>query len=122
MTFHFNIGNYMTKTSTKNRKLVANVAKTVPLKRKNVTMRAYVSGENVVAHVEVAGKVHTVKSDGWYIAYPANDGPIGYPRVHCLIKKGIPLFATEKNYMRPRMYKPLNEIITDTSLNVFERR
>lgn len=111
----------MTKTSTKNRKLVATVAKTVPAKRMHVTMKAYVSNENAVAHVEVAGKVHTVKSDNWYVAFPADEGPVGFARFHCLVKKGVPLFATESNYMRPRMYKPLAELLSP-DLTAFERR
>lgn len=112
----------MNKTSTKNRKLVAKTAVAVQNKRQHVTMRAYVANENAIAHVNFAGGVHTVKSDNWYVAYPTNLGPVGFPRVHCLIKKGIPLFATEKNYMRPRMYKPLSEVLTDATCDTFERR
>jgi len=108
----------MTKT---NRKLVAKTAKTVLAKRTHLSMKAYAACENHVVKVDVNGTTHTVKSDNWYVAFPANDGPVGFEKIHCLIKAGVALFASEKNYMRPRMYKPLAEFLTP-ELTGFERR
>jgi hypothetical protein len=109
------------KTPSKARRINVTSAKTVPAKRTHLSMKAFDVCENQVVKVEVAGNVHLVKSDSWYVAYPAVDGAIGYPWIHCLVKKGVALFATQANYMRPRMYKPLNELL-DPSYNAFERR
>jgi hypothetical protein len=103
------------------KKMIVKTAKTVEAKRTHITMGAFVKNEDHVVHVEVAGKRHLVKSDNWYVAYPASEGVIGFPWLHCLIKNGVALFATPENYMRPRKYRPLNEVLVPNATE-FERR
>ncbi len=106
------------------KKLIVKTAKTVtnkvPAKRTHLTMNAFDVCENHVVHVEAFGRKFTVKSDGWYTLGRVGEGPIGFQRVHCLVKKGVALFATPENFMRPRMYKPLAEHIT-SDVNTLER-
>lgn len=101
----------MSKTSSKNRKLNVTSAKTVT-KRVHQTMKAFSECEDFAVRVEVNGVEKRVKSNAWYVVKPAGDeGSVGFQRVHCLVKKGVALFATEKNFMRPRMYKPVSEVL-----------
>jgi hypothetical protein len=100
----------MAKTVTKpvrksNRKLVAKVA--------------YVVDE--VTKIAFAGGVYLVKNDAWYVIYNDQEGPIGMTWFHCLIKKGVPMFVTEKDYGHPRKYTCLGNYDLD-GLNVIERR
>lgn len=111
----------MTKTSTKNRKLVATKAAKVT-KKTHLTMKKFAVAEDHVVALPFNGGCKWVKSDCWYVAYPSSEGPVGYQRFHCLVRDGVPLFATEKNYMRPRMYKLLDELLNDPTCDAFERR
>ena len=110
----------MSKTSKNVRVNKSNKNVVAPVKRTHLSMKAFDACNDHVVKVQLANKTMLVKSDRWYVARPENEGDVGYPRVHCLVKKGVALFASEKNYMRPRMYKPVNEVI-DVATTVLVR-
>ena len=93
--------------------------KNVKTNRKLVVKTAYVVDE--VAKIDFNGTEKLVKNDAWYVLYNDQDGPVGMPWVHCLIKKGIPMFVPEKDYGHPRKYMCLDKYNL-AGLNVMERR
>ncbi len=97
------------------------IASGVKIQKSNKMMKHFINNDNELVSFPYNNTHKWVKSNSWYLLYPSNAGPIGFPRFHCLVKHGVAYFATEKNYMKPRQYKFLDELIDTSNFDVFER-